>query len=102
MEYTESFKNRNRKNRENSRNAEKILGEQYRNSGLTNMTFTEYKRQWKEAQKLKQMKIHYSAFEPLPNETIQEFKERLHGVNILIPSETVEEFNNRIGKLFSR
>lgn len=103
MEYTEAFRERNRTNRQTNRDLDKLIGEEYRsNPSVANLSFTEFKKQWKEAQKLKQMKKHYSAFEPMPNETIQDFKERLHGVTILIPSETIEEFNKRIGKVFLR
>lgn len=102
VEYTEEFRQQNRTNRQINRDLDKIIAEEYRSSNIANMTFTDFKLQWKEAQKLKKLKKHYSAFEPLPNETISEFKERLHGVSILIPTETIEQFNQRIGKAFIR
>jgi len=102
-EYTEEFRERNRLNRQINRDLDKIIGEEYRtNSSVAHLSFSEFKKQWKEAQKLKQLKKRYSAFEPLPNETIEEFKQRLHGITILIPVETFEEFNSRVGKAFLR
>jgi len=101
LEYTEAFREKNRLNKASNRDLDKLIGKQYRDSNET-IPYTEYKKQWLEAQKLKKMKKHYSAFEPMPDEPIEDFKKRLEGITILIPTETIEDFNTRMKKVFGK
>ena len=85
------------------RDLDKVLGEQYRSDPrATGLTFTQYKEQWKEAIRLKQLKIRYSPFEPMPDESAEEFKKRMRTETILSPVETEEEFQKRIGNAFHK
>lgn len=85
------------------RELDKYLGEQYRQDpSAVGMTYSEYKKQWQESIKLKQLKTRYSPFEPMPGESVMEFKKRLKSVTILVPSETMEEFEQRMGSSFHK
>jgi hypothetical protein len=92
---------KNRENKQKNREEDRVLGQQYRDDPRAiGLTFTEYKKQWQESIKLKQLKTHYDIFEPLPSESPYDFKKRLRSVTLIVPVETKEEFLQRMGKSF--
>lgn len=97
MQYLE----KSRENKQRNRELDKTLGEQYRlDPRAVGMTFSDYKKEWQESIKLKELKTHYSAYEPLPYESPFEFKKRLKSVTLEVPIETKQEFINRVGTAF--
>ena len=89
--------------KQRTRELDRILGQQYReDQNAIGMTYSEYKKKWQEALKLKQLKTRYSMYEPLPNESTIEFKKRLRTVTVLMPTETEEEFIKRVGTAFHK
>jgi len=92
---------KNRENKQKNREIDRILGEQYRtDQRAIGLSYTEYKKQWQESIKLKELKTHYSVFEPMPGESSYDFKKRLRSVTLIIPVETKEEFEQRIREAF--
>lgn len=92
---------KNRENKQKNRELDRILGEQYRNDErAVGLTYTEYKKQWQESIKLKELKTHYSVFEPTPGESPYDFKKRLRSITLIVPIETKEEFEQRVGSAF--
>lgn len=92
---------RNRENKQKHRELDRILGEQYRtDERAIGLTYTEYKKLFQESLKLRELKTHYSIYEPMPGETTFDFKKRLRSVTLIIPTETKEEFEQRVGSLF--
>lgn len=82
---------------------DKYLGDIYRKDlCAAGMTFSEYKKNWKQAQKLKQMKYRYGIFEPLPNETATDFKKRMSPVILDIPAESIHDYEERIKRAFNK
>jgi hypothetical protein len=82
---------------------DKYLGDLYRTDPCSvSVTFSEYKKIWKQTQKLKQMKIRYGIFEPLPNETAIDFKKRLKPVILDIPIESLHDYEERIKRAFNK
>ena len=65
---------KNRENKQKNREIDRVLGEQYRtDQRAIGLTYTEYKKQWQESIKLKELKTHYSVFEPTPGESPYDF-----------------------------
>ena len=96
----ESLQSR-RENQQKNREIDRILGEQYRtDQRAIGLTYTEYKKQWQESIKLKELKTHYSVFEPTPGESPYDFKKRLRSITLIVPIETKEEFEKRVGSAF--
>ena len=92
---------KNRENKQKNRELDRVLGEQYRtDERAIGLTYTEYKKQWQEAIKLRELKTHYSVFEPIPGESSYDFKKRLRSVTLIVPIETKEEFEKRVGSAF--
>ena len=92
-----------RENKQKIREVDRFLGEQYRRDpSAAGISYGEYKKNWQESIKLRQLKTRYSAFEPMPNESVMDFKKRLRTVVILMPTETNEEFNQRVGRAFHK
>ena len=92
---------KNRENKQKNRELDRILGEQYRtDERAIGLTYTEYKKQWQEAIKLKELKTHYSVFEPTPGESPYDFKKRLRSITLIVPIETKQEFEQRVGSAF--
>ena len=85
------------------RELDSILGKMYReDSSASGISFAEYKKQWKIAQKEKKMKQKYTIFEPMPGESPIDFKKRMKSVVMPIPVETFHEFDERMKKAFNR
>lgn len=101
METVLSKKELNTLTKQKNRELDKILGEQYRKES-PNISYSDYKKLWLESQKDKQMKIHYTAFEPMPNESLEDFKKRMGGCTILIPVESIQEYKNRVSATFNQ
>ena len=92
---------KNRENKQKNRELDSVLGEEYRtDQRAIGLTYTEYKRHYQEAIKLKELKTHYSVFEPTPGESPYDFKKRLRSVTLIVPIETKEEFEKRVGTAF--
>lgn len=90
----------NQENQRELRELDKKLGQQYRTDpSAVNISYIEYRKIWKEAQRVKNMKTRYSLFEPMPNESPLEFKKRNRTVTLEIPVETIEDYNARIERL---
>ena len=86
-----------------NRRLDRILGQQYREDpSAVGITFAEYKQQYQESIKLRQLKTRYSPFEPMPKETVTDFKKRLRSVTIDVPIETYEEFQQRFERAFNQ
>uniref|UniRef100_A0AAT9JA94 ORF69 n=1 Tax=Nitrosopumilaceae spindle-shaped virus TaxID=3065433 RepID=A0AAT9JA94_9VIRU len=93
--------NTNRENKQKNREIDRILGEQYRtDQRAIGLTYTEYKKNWLESIKLKELKTHYSVFEPTPGESPYDFKKRLRSITLIVPVETKEEFEQRLRETF--
>jgi len=102
VETVLSKKEHNTLIKQKNRQLDSILGEQYRREAPPGISFSDWKRLWKEAQKEKQMKIHYTAFEPMPKESLEDFKKRIAGCTILIPVETIEDYKKRVSATFNQ
>ena len=102
VETVLSKKELNTLTKQKNRELDKILGEQYRKESPPNLSYSDYKKLWLQAQKDKQMKIHYTAFEPMPNESLEDFKKRIGGCTILIPVESIAEYKNRVSATFNQ
>ena len=92
---------KNRENKQKNREIDRVLGEQYRtDERAIGLTYTEYKKNWMESIKLKELKTHYSVFEPTPGESPYDFKKRLRSITLIVPVETKQEFEERVGSSF--